>query len=151
MLAVLGGEEELPGLAVKPLREGRRHLPPADGVDVGILGKVEDLPGIVKPRQDVGVKPSQDQVVPLVNQDEEQVFGAGDVIEEELDPDGQGSLLEVNPRRRQGLVEGDLVDVLENFRDPLRPLAAVRPVAEDFITREGVNQQGRRPVQVPSP
>ena len=90
-------------------------------------------------------------MVPLVNQDEEQVFGAGDVIEEELDPDGQGSLLEVNPRRRQGLVEGDLVDVLEYFRDPLRPLAAVRPVAEYFITREGVNQQGRRPVQVPSP
>ncbi len=53
--AVLGGEEEFPGLAVKPLREGRRHLPPTDGVDVGILGKVEDLPGIVKPRHDVRV------------------------------------------------------------------------------------------------
>ena len=55
MLAMLGGEEEFPGLAVKPLREGRRDLPAADGVDVGILGEVEDLPGIVKPRQDVGV------------------------------------------------------------------------------------------------
>ncbi len=90
-------------------------------------------------------------MVPLVNQDEEQVFGADDAIEEELNPDGQISLLEVNPCRRQSLIEGDLVDVLENFRDPLRPLAAVRPVGEDLVTREGVNQQGRRPVQVPSP
>ena len=138
-------------MAVKPLREGRRHLPPADRVDVGILGEVKDLPGIVKPRHDVRVKPPEDQVVPLVNQDKEEVFGAGDVVEEELNPDGQVTLPEVNPRRREGLVEGDLVDVLEDFRDPLRPLAAVRPVAEDFITREGVNQQGRRPVQVPSP
>ena len=106
MLAVLRGEEEFTGLAVKPLREGRRHLPPADRVDVGILGEVEDLPGIVKPRHDVRVKPSEDQVVPLVNQDKEQVFGAGDVIEEELDPNGQVSLLggqpspSAGPRRR---------------------------------------------------
>ncbi len=90
-------------------------------------------------------------MVPLVNQDEEEVFRAGDVIEEELDPNGQVSLLEVNPRRRQSLIEGDLMNVLEDFRDPLRPLAAVRPAGEDLVTREGVNQQGRRPVQVPSP
>ena len=138
-------------MTVKPLREGRSHLPAADRVDISILGEVEDLPGVVKPRQDVRVKPPEDQVVPLVNQDKEQVFGAGDVVQKELDPDGQVTLAEIHPRRRQSIIEGDLVDVLENFRDPLRPLAAVRPIGEDFITREGVNQQGRRPVQVPSP
>jgi hypothetical protein len=37
---VLRSEEQLPRLSVKPLRQGRRHLAPADGVDVSVLGEV---------------------------------------------------------------------------------------------------------------
>ena len=104
--AVPGSEEQFPRLVVKPFRQGRRHLPPADRVDVGIFGEVEDLWRVVSPGDDVRVKPPQDQVVPLMNQDEEQVFRAGDVVEEELDPNLQVSLRggqpppSAGPRRR---------------------------------------------------
>jgi hypothetical protein len=73
------------------------------------------------------------------------------VVKKELHSDRQVAPDQINCSRCQGLIEGDLVDVLEKFRDPLRSLASVRPVAEHFVTREGVNQQGRRPVQVLCP
>ena len=147
-LAVLRSEEQLSRLPVKPFRQGRGNLPPADRVDVGVFGEVEDLWGVVITRKDVRVKPPEDQVVSLMNQDKEQVFRAGNVVQEELDPNLQVSPQQVDCCGREGLVESDLVDVFENFRDPLRPLAAVRPIAENFITCQGVNQEGCRPVQV---
>ena len=148
MALCLRSQEELPRLVVKPFRQGRRHLPPADRVDVGVFGEVEDLGRVVSPWENVRVKPPQDQVVPLMNQYEEHVFRAGNVVEEELHPNLQVPPQQVDCRRREGFVEPDFVDVFEKFRDPLRPLAAVRPVGENFITRQGVNQEGCRPVQV---
>jgi hypothetical protein len=82
-----------------------------------------------------------------MNQQKEQIFRTSDVVQEELDPNRQVSPQQVDCRCRQGFVEGDLVDVFEKFRDPPRTLAAVRPVAENFITRQGVNQGGCRPAQ----
>ena len=151
MALCLRSEEQFPWLVVKPFRQGRRHLPPADRVDVSVFGEVEDLRRVVSPWEHVRVKPPQDEVVPLMNQYEEHVFRASNVVEEELHPNLQVPPQQVDGRRREGFVETDLVDVFEKFRDPFRPLAAVRPVAEYFVTRQGVNQEGCRPVQVPFP
>jgi len=76
-----------------------------------------------------------------MNQYKEDVFRAIYVVEEELHPNLQVPPDQVDRRRREGLVEPYFVDVFEELRDPLRPLAAVRPVSEYFITREGVNQE----------
>ena len=135
-------------MVVKPFRQGRCHLSPADRIDVSILGEVEDLGRVVSPWQDVRVKPPQDEVVPFVNQYEEDVFRPSDVVEEELNPNLQVTPQQVDRCGREGFVEIDLVDVLEKFRDPFRSLAAVRPVGENDITRQGVNQEGCCPIQV---
>jgi hypothetical protein len=77
-----------------------------------------------------------------MNQYEEHVFRAGNVVQEELHPYFQVSPHQVNGGGYKGFVESDLVNVLEKFRDSFRPLAAVRPIAEYFITRQRVNQEG---------
>jgi hypothetical protein len=56
-------------------------------------------------------------MVPLMDQYEEHVLRASDVVQEELHPNLQVPPHQVNGRGREGFVEGDLVDVFEKFRD----------------------------------
>jgi hypothetical protein len=79
-----------------------------------------------------------------VNEDKEDVLRADDVVQEEFDPNLQITPDQVDGGGCQGFVETYFVNVLEELWDPFRPLAAVAPVGENGVTRQGVYQEGSR-------